>query len=524
MNSEPKKTFDEVNLNPKEGFAIGKTINGKYVVEKKLGEGGMGLTYLAHDVENINRKVVIKTILKSVSNADGKAAFLKEGEALGRINHDGVVKLYDKGEEPQTGLPYLVMEHCKGSTLTEIIRRRQMNLEKAVGLTGSIAFALNAAHEKGVMHRDLKPDNIMVIESEIESDKIKLIDFGIAKVADSIVSGDSTAIGGFKGTLQYASPDQLNGFQTIVGETYNLAALTYEMLTQTRPFQITVQKSEGESTNSSRGRAYYQLKQLQSNLARNPGEINSSIPAETSKVILKGLQHKDENRYQTPVEFSRALQESAIPQESVNVPQIVPNSASNLSFWKIMLPIAALFVLTAFGLLGYAVWNLMKQDDVPPVVVKPALTLPAKPQVIEKVFSFSFEVHKMKNNMPDGDKFTTFDKTKISASDKFNLAVEREKGGNFYIIEQIGDSLSLIFPTNDRNAKVITTWQVAKPNQTFWLIWSKENVDVLEKSPINQPQLNSFLQNNLKNIEAIENQGKMEIKSSDDLVIYKLSM
>jgi serine/threonine protein kinase len=504
-----------------EGFAVGKTINGKYVIEKKLGEGGMGLTYLAHDVENINRKVVVKTILKAMSDDAGKAFFLKEGEALGRINHDGVVKLYDKGEEPQTGLPYLVMEYCKGSTLTDIIRREQMDLEKALELTRNISFALTAAHEKGVMHRDLKPDNVIVIESDIETDKIKLIDFGIAKVADSIVSGDSTVIGGFKGTLQYASPEQLNGFPSIAGETYNLAALTYEMLTQTKPFQITVRRSEDESTDSARERAYHQLRQLQRGIAANPSELNQAIPAATSKVLLRGLEHKDENRYQTPIEFSAALKDSIN-----NEPIIVIKERANFSIWKLLLPVAVIFTLSALSLLGYSLW-ISQNQTVPELSnsnIKPLITPTVKELTPETLFSYSFDVQKMKNNLIDGTQFPSADKSKIAFGDKFNLKVEREKGGHFYMIEQIGENSTLIFPTNDNDAKVIKTWRVAKPNQIFWLVWSKENIDVLEKSPINQIDLNSFLQNNSKNIEAIENQGKMEIKSSDDLVIYKLSM
>src|SRR4028119_564292 len=150
MDSEVTKTINVSQ--PDEGFAVGHNIIGKYIVEKQIGAGGMGLTYLACDVDNIKRKLVAKTVLRKLSNPEGIIAFLKEGEALGRINHDGVVRLFDKGEDPETGLPFLIMEFVNGTPLNEIVRRGKTDLLKAVRIIEKIAFALNAAHLENVLH------------------------------------------------------------------------------------------------------------------------------------------------------------------------------------------------------------------------------------------------------------------------------------------------------------------------------------------------------------------------------------
>src|ERR1044072_7070915 len=198
-----------------EGFRENKIINGKYVIANQLGSGGMGLVYLAHDLTNSRRRVVVKTLKnEALPNEYVVKHFYQEAEALGRINHDGVVKMIETDKDNETTLPFIVMEFADGPTLTRVINRELMDAKKCAGLVKQIAFALTAAHDENVLHRDLKPDNIIVIERQDEPDKIKLIDFGIAKVKESSV-GQSTVMEVLVGTLEYLSPEQLNSDQTI---------------------------------------------------------------------------------------------------------------------------------------------------------------------------------------------------------------------------------------------------------------------------------------------------------------------
>lgn len=509
---------------PDEGFAVGHNINGKYIVEKQIGAGGMGLTYLACDADNIKRKLVVKTILRALSNPEGHTAFLKEGEALGRINHDGVVRLFDKGEDAKTGLPFLIMEFVKGTPLNEIIGRGKMDLLKAVRIIEKIAFALNAAHSENVLHRDLKPANVMIIESDIEGEKVKLIDFGVAKVADSIVGGDTTLFGGFKGTLQYASPEQLSGFQTISGETFNLAALIYEMLTQVRPFQVAFKQGIDEDRDIYIGRYFEQIKNLQKAGAKSPREYNPNISGTTANVILKGLEYESSDRYKTPLDFAAALKNSLIEAQSDVEPipdvQVEPKKSSR----KAVLPAAILLSLLSIGLLGLVNWRSFLNSDQTTnanLQVSKPTTTPNEP---ETLFNYSFEVQKMKNNLPDGKVFAAADKSKISFGDKFNLKIERQKGGHFYIVKQTNDNLDLIFPIGNPDVKNIEGWHLSKPNQSFWFVWSEDGVGLLEQKPLNQIEVERFLRKNQNSLDVKENQAKMNVKGSGNVEIFNLSL
>lgn len=515
MSENATETINLTDDGLAEGFAIGYSINDKYVIETELGKGGMGLTYRAHDVENINRRVVIKTILKKSAKPESNLAFLKEGEALGRINHDGVVKFYDKGEDRKTGLPFLVMEYVDGVPLLEIIRRGQMDLEKAVNLTEKIALALTAAHREKILHRDLKPANVMIVESELEEDKIKLIDFGVAKVADSVVGG-STLIGGFKGTLQYASPEQLGGFQTEAGETFNLAALVYEMLTQKRPFPIKIQPETNESGNAFFGRKFYELKKQHKAGAKNPLEFNPQIPEASAGVILKGLAENAAERWQTPLEFARELKKSSL--QTVTEKYAVPTTKKSLAKYLI-LSVATIFLLL---IIGWLVAKYLPTSNQAANTTAQANQTSAK-NTAETVFNISFDVQKMKNNLPEGATFATADKSKIAFGDKFNLKIEREMGGYFYLVEQNGENLRLLFPDGTQEAKSISRWNVAQSGQSFWLIWSKDKVDVLENPTINQAEAIRFLQTNQKNLEIETKSNIIAVKSSADLVVYQLN-
>ena len=166
---------------------IGTTINQRYLVEKKLGQGGMGKVYLARDLNVRNKPVVIKILLEaSLQNSYLRQKFEQEVEALSRIDHPNVVSVVDAGD--LSGKPYIVMQYVNGLTLQSQIPNEGMNLERAASILKQIGAALHFVHKQGIFHRDLKPDNIMLQQLMGGIEFVKVVDFGIAKVKDSVVA------------------------------------------------------------------------------------------------------------------------------------------------------------------------------------------------------------------------------------------------------------------------------------------------------------------------------------------------
>jgi serine/threonine protein kinase len=160
-------------------------LKGRYLIEKELGRGGIGLVYLARDHHLHSRPVVIKVLLEGTEgDADRQwfeRKFLQEIEALARIDHPSVIGILDTGEMPN-GQPFFVMQFVVGDSLRAAMQPGPMEFNRVAGLIRQMGNALHAAHEQGIIHRDLKPENIMLQQLSNGEDLVKLIDFGIATV------------------------------------------------------------------------------------------------------------------------------------------------------------------------------------------------------------------------------------------------------------------------------------------------------------------------------------------------------
>ena len=206
---------------------------GRYQVEKELGKGAMGVVYLGKDPK-IGRVVAIKTMaLAQEFDADElddvKERFFREAETAGRLNHPNIVTIYDAGEEHD--LAYIAMEFLKGRDLVPFTKPgKLLPIEKAVSIVARVADALGYAHRQNVVHRDVKPANVMY---EPESDTVKVTDFGIARITDS----SKTKTGMVLGTPSYMSPEQLAG-KKIDGRSdlFSLAVSLYQLLCGRLPF------------------------------------------------------------------------------------------------------------------------------------------------------------------------------------------------------------------------------------------------------------------------------------------------
>jgi serine/threonine protein kinase len=214
----------------------GGRIKGRYLIERELGRGGVGVVFLARDERLHGMPVVIKFMLEvAEQNKWLTGKFSQEAEALTRINHPGVVRVIDR-DNSDDGRPFFVMEFIKGRPLRESMSAGPLDLAYTAKLVRQTGNALHAAHQQGVFHRDLKPENVMLEQLSGGDEQVKLIDFGIAKVVNP-QTGNETEIAIVAGSRQYIAPEQLlSQMASPATDIYAMAIIVYEMLTGRLPF------------------------------------------------------------------------------------------------------------------------------------------------------------------------------------------------------------------------------------------------------------------------------------------------
>jgi len=280
---------------------IGQTLDGRYFVEKKIGEGGMGVVFSARHAV-IERPLAIK-VLKREAMRDTATIrrFVQEAKAASRIGHPNIVDVTDFGTTPD-GMTYSVMEYVAGQTLGTALRLgAPFAPARAMRITAQIARALAAAHDKGIVHRDLKPENVFLVDRDGRTDFVKIVDFGIAKVAPPPGKTNEprlTRAGSVFGTPEYMAPEQAAGRSDTDGrvDVYALGVILYEMLCGRVPHR-------GDSM--VRTLAMQMLDPIEPPSKVRP---DLGIPPDLEAVVMHALVKKREQRYQTMGELLEALE------------------------------------------------------------------------------------------------------------------------------------------------------------------------------------------------------------------------
>ncbi len=265
---------------------IGEVFDGRYKINRTIGVGGMAIVYEATDLAT-NRHVAIKMLKDSISdNPQALRRFINESKAVAMLNHPNIVKILDVSVK--TEHKFIVMDYINGITLREYMNRKgALNWREALAFITQILLALDHAHMKGVIHRDIKPQNIMVMEGGV----IEVADFGIAKIPDAETV---TMIDHAVGTIYYISPEQAKGKKIDArSDLYSLGVMFYEMVTGKLPFM---------AENS-----YAIMHKHINDAPAAPTSLVNNLPLGIEQIILMAMEKSPENRYQSASQMIRHI-------------------------------------------------------------------------------------------------------------------------------------------------------------------------------------------------------------------------
>ena len=268
-------------------------IGGRYALERRLGAGGMSTVFLAHD-SVLERHVAVKLLAEHLSDdEDFVARFRREALAAAKLQHPTIVQVFDSGEDAASGRHYIVMEFVNGPSCADLLRgQRQLGVEQTVEIVRGACHGLDYAHRAGVIHRDVKPGNLLVSD---ESGTVKLADFGIAKAAEQT---RITQVGAVLGTAAYLSPEQATGEEAEApSDIYSLGVCAYQFLAGRLPHE------------------YSSLTELALKQQRDAvvpiTEYRPDVPAELDRAIRVALERDPSQRYASALAMAAALEAGA---------------------------------------------------------------------------------------------------------------------------------------------------------------------------------------------------------------------
>ena len=314
-----------------------EVLGGRYRIEREVGAGGMATVYLAHD-EQHDRRVAIKVLRPELAVAIGAERFLREIKLTAALQHPHILPLFDSGQVPETGLVYYVMPFIEGESLRERLEvEQQLSLPDALQIIREVADALSYAHDLGLVHRDIKPDNIMLSRGHA-----LVADFGIAR-AVTAATGRLTGTGMAVGTVDYMSPEQATGSDEVDARSdqYSLGCVLYEMLAGGPPF----------SAPTSQGVLARHLMDPVPSLRT----LRSSVPVSIEAAIFSALAKAKADRFPSVLAFVEAL-DGKRPSPGQPYPAAV---APGRPAWKTLVTAAVVL-----GVAGLAAWLVLRPPPI----------------------------------------------------------------------------------------------------------------------------------------------------------------
>ncbi len=474
---------------------IGQIVKERYEILEILGEGGMAFVYKARDMQ-LERFVAIKTLKPNYVNQETFVdRFKREAKTAANLNHPNIVQIFDWGIEEE---PYFVMEYIEGNTLTSIIaKNRTISLSDILFIGAQVSSGLHAAHQKGLVHRDIKPGNIMITPDG----KVKVTDFGIVSLQNE--ESDITKTGSILGTASYISPEQAQGKPvSIESDLYSLGTVLYELITGRAPFS-------GDSPISTATKHLTEKPE-------KPSLYRRDLPKGVENAILRLLEKASYDRFKSAEDLRATLlqQRKALQSEQTR------ENLVDLTNPKVKLRFTLPALIISIGVVIGTVWTLTQVFDglpvdggAPTLIEIPDLTGSEQAQALEDLQNLGFKVgieNSADSSVPAGSVIRTQPPSNtvinpdslvtiiVSVGPEafpipYVLDIETERA--IYVVEESGFTLGQLLEVNDENIPrgfVISQNPVAgtkmSPGTTVDLVISKgpsliEISDLSRKSP-----------------------------------------
>ncbi|RPH15603.1 MAG: serine/threonine-protein kinase [Acidimicrobiaceae bacterium TMED210] len=430
---------------------IGQIVKERYEILEILGEGGMAFVYKARDMQ-LERFVAIKTLKPTYVNQETFVdRFKREAKTAANLNHPNIVQIFDWGIEEE---PYFVMEYIEGNTLTSIIaKNRTISLSDILFIGAQVSSGLYAAHQKGLVHRDIKPGNIMITPDG----KVKVTDFGIVSLQNE--ESDITKTGSILGTASYISPEQAQGKPvSIESDLYSLGTVLYELITGRAPFS-------GDSPISTATKHLTEKPE-------KPSLYRRDLPKGVESAILRLLEKASYDRFKSAEDLRATLlqQRKALQSEQTR------ENLVDLTNPKVKLRFTLPALIISIGVVIGTVWTLTQVFDglpvdggAPTLIEIPDLTGSEQAQALEDLQNLGFKVgieNSADSSVPAGSVIRTQPPSNtvinpdslvtiiVSVGPEafpipYVLDIETERA--IYVVEESGFTLGQLLEVNDEN-------------------------------------------------------------------------
>ena len=396
---------------------------GHYLIAEKVGEGRMGEVYRAHDA-HLDREVAIKVLPPgTLSDESSRKRFRKEALALSKLNHPNVATIHDF--DTQQGVDFLVMEYIPGITLSEKLAARPLPEKEILRLGMQLAEGLEAAHEHGVIHRDLKPGNLRLTDDG----RLKILDFGLARLLAPASAEAETETQAVVGTVPYMSPEQLRG-ETVDArsDVWSAGAVLYEMATGNLPFQEKVTTATADA--------------ILHKVPATPRTQRKELSLGLEEIILKCLEKEPENRYQSAKELAVDLRRMTILGSTTQGP--FSRRVGKTWAWKTVAGALVLGTLLAAGALSFRARRVQALTESDTIVLADFVNKTGDPvfdDTLKTALNISLRQSPFLNVLPDSKVVATLNLMTLGASTKLSPEVAHElclrAGSKAYLVGSI---------------------------------------------------------------------------------------